>query len=139
MIMLNQFRIRRVRPGKYSEPGYWKKVVEAIPDIRPLFLNQLVLDTPKLRQFFKDIPYQCPFNKAFELVHKPSRKGFLICFIPKLCTLNPFYNWIIDLKMEIILSDNKVKDLSKIAVMIEDDPCDIPSVQSILEANIKTK
>lgn len=110
-------KVIRTRPGKYKIPKFWTHLESLVPDIRPLFLNDTVLRTKVLREFIKNLPLQCPFSKAYELELSEFGHRVLIYFVPPLCKLNPLYNWIIDLKVEIFESDRKISELTKLKAL----------------------
>lgn len=132
------FQIKRVRPTKYRTPKWWETVEGLNPDIRLNFLNEYILNSSYLVDFLINIPNQCPFNRAYEAVF-PNGDSYLICYIPRLCKINPIFNWIVDLKLEAYYKKEVEKDLEKLEEIIpEDEELDIPSVQSILTDNLMT-
>ena len=125
-------KIVKAQARKYKNPIWWENLLDAIPDIRPIFLNQFILDNPTLVSWFKAIPLQCPFNKAWE-IRLDDGTRHLIYYVPALCKLNPLYNWIVDVKIEIFEQDKKDVQLQKLAAIPTVVDVPIPPVQSILK------
>ena len=93
-------------------PTWWNSLISFIPDIRLNFLNLYIKKNNRLRDIVENIPTQCPFEKGYYLV--VLEKKILIYYVPALCKLNPLFNWIIDLKVEIFeqrLFDTQQKSL----------------------------
>lgn len=110
-------KIYKVSPRKYEKkvPKVWHKLVGLIPDIRLNFLNECIVNSRLLRKIVNKIPARCPFSRAYEIEFQEFGKRHLLLYIPPLCKLNPFYNWIIDLKVEVFDYRRKQRELESLA------------------------
>ena len=99
-------------------PEWWDKFTNIIPDIRLNFLNKYICTNETLAKIVESIPSQCPFERGYYLLLED--KKILVYYVPALCKLNPFYNWIIDLKLEVFEQRRFVKE-NKTLVLSERD------------------
>lgn len=62
-----------------------------------MWLEAVEIDDPATAQWIcRIIPARCPFERRIYL------QGWLICQIPPLCKLNPFYDLLITLRLKAI-------------------------------------
>lgn len=72
-------------PAQQARIANWYKCISALPQVPgPLWL---------LKALDRALPTACPFERAIW------RKGQLVCYVPSLCQLNPFYESLFEYRM----------------------------------------
>lgn len=83
---------------KARNPIWWDKFFEYFyPKVYFGFLNKLIETNPRFRNFVKNLPSKCPFERQYWLWDK-----YLILYIPALCKFNPTFSQLMELKVKII-------------------------------------
>ena len=127
----------KAKKNKYHTPNWWDNLLSFIPDIRPSFLTPIILRSNRLQISILNIPSQCPFERAIEAILWG--KSYLVMYVPPLCKLNPFFNYLMGLKWEVYNARQVERSLIKLGVnleTLEQSEVPIDDVFSLLKSKV---
>lgn len=78
---------------KAHAPLWWAKLMLHYPQIHLPLLDQLYEKTSWFKQFIKNLPQKCPFERQIWY------NDTLLLFVPALCPFNPLFSQLINLKL----------------------------------------
>lgn len=85
------------RKTKVLEPISWVNFITNYPQFESPALIKFCREHAVLKNIILRLPSVCPFQRTYDL--EILGRSILICHIPALCKLNPFFNLFIQVKI----------------------------------------